>query len=315
VVTTRKEQTHPTGQTYTFARHETFHVRDGWLFKGLEAVQADACALYARDAHHGLGIGLNMLKSLCYWLQATNLVQAVPAKGISRPPLRPTRLATLVYAHDPYLEDLGTLWLLHLELAANRSMATFWYWAFNECTQRECTEEQLVRGVQHFLEAHEAPGVAVSSLHKDARCFLRTYVPWDSQGHPNAPTDTLDSPFIWLGLLRESAASGHYAFQVGPHRNLPAWLFAYTLYRFKEQTKPAEVVFSLEDVRWAPLSPGRLLCLDTRAILMYLEELEQQTSYAHVLQTAGLNLVTLDESIKAFDILTAYYTGRREEYA
>jgi GNAT superfamily N-acetyltransferase len=107
VVTNGKEQTYPTGQIYTFARHETFHLRDGWLFKGLEAVQADECALYAHDAHHNLGIGLNMLKSLVYWLQATNLVQAVPAKGTSRSPLRPTRLAELVCAHDPYFEDLG----------------------------------------------------------------------------------------------------------------------------------------------------------------------------------------------------------------
>jgi len=117
---------------------------------------------------------------------------------------------------------------------------------------------------------------------------------------------------IWLGLLRESAIPGHYTFQIGPHRNLPMWLFAYALYRFKKQTKPEETVFSLEDLRWAPLSPGRLLCLDNRAIFMYLEELEQQTSYAHVLHTAGLNIVTLDESIEAFDMLTAYYTGRRE---
>jgi len=282
------------------------------LFKGLAAVQANEFALYARDAHHDLGIGLNMLKSLLYWLQATNLVQAVPAKGGSRSPLRPTRLAKLVCAYDPYFEDLGTLWLLHIELAANCPMATFWYWAFNEFARHECTEEQLVHGVQHFLEAHEAPAFAVSSLHKDARCFLRTYVPWHSQGRPNPPEDTLDSPLIWLGLLRESAVPGHYTFQIGPHKNLPMWLFAYTLYRFKERTKPEEVVFSLEDLRWASLSPGRLLCLDKRALFMYLEELEHQTSYAHLLHTAGLNIVTFDESIEAFDMLTAYYTGRRE---
>lgn len=310
MVTGRKEQAHPTGHTYTFARHETFHLRDGWLLKGLAAVQTDGFALYARDAHHNLGIGLNMLKSLLYWLQATNLVKAIPVKGASRPPLQPTRLAELVCVHDPYFEDLGTLWLLHIELAMNRPLATFWYWAFNEFAHRECTEEQLVQGVQHFLEAQEAPEFALSSLHKDARCFLRTYVPWHGQGRPSPLEDTLDSPFIWLGLLRESAVPGHYAFQIGPHRNLPTWLFAYALYRFQEQTRAAATVFSLEELRWAPLSPGRLLCLDKRMILMHLEELEQQTSYAHVLQTAGLNLVTLDQSMKALDMLTAHYTGR-----
>lgn len=56
MVTGKKEQAHPRRQTYTFARHETFHLRDGWLFKGLAAVQADEFALYARDAHHNLGL-------------------------------------------------------------------------------------------------------------------------------------------------------------------------------------------------------------------------------------------------------------------
>ena len=48
MVTRRTEQTHPRGQIYTFARHETFHLRDGRLFKGLAAVQANEFALYAR---------------------------------------------------------------------------------------------------------------------------------------------------------------------------------------------------------------------------------------------------------------------------
>ena len=68
-------------------------------------------------------------------------------------------------------------------------------------------------------------------------------------------------------------------------------------------------MLSLEDTRWAHLSPGRLLCLDNRAILGYLEELEATTSWARVMRTAGLNMVSLSEDFGAIDILREYYEG------
>ncbi len=104
---------------------------------------------------------------------------------------------------------LGTLWLLHTELAANRPVATFWYWAFNEFAQRECTEEQLVQGVQHFLEAHEAPEFALSSLHKDVQCFLRTYVPWHGQGRPSAVLTKVLCKIVALAAPTTAARSSN----------------------------------------------------------------------------------------------------------
>ena len=38
------------GPAYTFARHETFHLRDGWLFKGMEALSHGDAAPGVCDA-------------------------------------------------------------------------------------------------------------------------------------------------------------------------------------------------------------------------------------------------------------------------
>lgn len=127
-----------------FAAHETFHLRDGWLYKGLKALQTDGASLNQRDAHHKLGIGINMLKSLVYWLQATNLVTATQVRSTSKPPLTLTPLAELILEKDTYYEDLRTLWLLHIQLCSNRELVTFWYWVFNHCPQCEFTEERLL---------------------------------------------------------------------------------------------------------------------------------------------------------------------------
>ena len=56
-----------------FARHDTFHIRDGWLTKGLNLVKQNL--LSKQDIHHDIGVGINMLKSIKHWLEATNLVK------------------------------------------------------------------------------------------------------------------------------------------------------------------------------------------------------------------------------------------------
>ena len=293
---------------FAFARHETFHLRDGWLFKGLNALQADGSYLFAEDAHHKLGMGINMLRSLIYWLQATNLVQLVKSRGSTKPLLELTPLARMIWEKDPYFEDTITLWLLHIELCSNRSLATLWYWAFNEFPQRDFTEERLAQGLQRYIEENQTKQIARSSIIKDVRCFLRTYISSSNdRSRKLSEYEVLECPLASLGLLRGSAIPGHYKFQVGSHRNLPASLFAYSLYRFRDTAREKDITLSLEDVRWAPLSPGRILCLDIHAISEYLDRIEHLTAYARMIRTADLNMIVLDESIRTADLLTGCY--------
>ena len=298
-----------TANRFAFARHETFHVRDGWLLKGLDAVVKDPNAFYHKDGHHRLGVGKNILRSISYWVQATGLVEPdANTKGL-RPPLIETPLASLIRKYDPYLEDDATLWALHIQLASNRSKATFWYFAFNEFSQREFTEERIVKAVRAFLDDHGVDSIAESSLHKDARCWIRTYLPSRTQNSKSAFDDSLDSPLTSLNLLKQSPLSGHYQFQVGPPGNISPLVFAYSLYHFRQLSEGDAGIASLEDLRWAPYSPGRLLGLDMRSILDYLERLEAQTSYVRLIRTAGLSVVSLQDDIDPLSILAHYYSG------
>ena len=58
MVGTRKAGPDSPKQSFIFARHETFHIRDGWFCKGLEAIAVDPQVLYTNDAHHNLGLGM-----------------------------------------------------------------------------------------------------------------------------------------------------------------------------------------------------------------------------------------------------------------
>jgi hypothetical protein len=282
---------------FSFARHETFHLRDGWLYKGLSALREDSSALHYENAHHKLGLGINMLKSLIYWLQATNLVKARREKGRLKPVLELTPLAELILEKDQYFEDIRTLWLLHIQLCTNRDRATFFYWSFNEFSQREFTESRLVKGASNFIDENEAKQVAESSLVKDARCLINSYVASDEQSSGTFNYDTIECPLASLGLIRKGALPGYYKFNIGEHRDLPPHLFLYALYNFRDISRPKEIILSLDDVKWAPYSPGRIFCLDMHSIIEYIEEIQHSTTYLNFTRTAELNMVSLEDSV------------------
>ena len=126
------------------ARHETFHLRDGWLYKGLNSLSEDTSALNQVGVHHSLGLGTNMLKSMVYWMQASGLVKQ-RIKTTSMPiGFKLTEFAIELMDNDPFLEDPATLWLLHIGLVTNKDLATFWYWALTLQFRRHSAIHQSV---------------------------------------------------------------------------------------------------------------------------------------------------------------------------
>src|SRR5690554_1986226 len=113
-----------------FARHETFYIRDGWLRKGLKHVNKAGFDFFNKDiAPEELGMGKNMVSSLKFWLQATSFVKQKGSGKDSK--TETTEFANKILEYDPYLEDEGTLWLIHYNLATNKEYSTTWYWFFN----------------------------------------------------------------------------------------------------------------------------------------------------------------------------------------
>jgi hypothetical protein len=242
---------------FTFARHETFHLRDGWIYKGLQATQIDNKALYQPDAHHHLGIGKNMLKSMVYWLQATNLLY--PGKSRGKPEFNLTPLAKSISMFDPYFENIVTNWLMHIALSTNNSLATFWYWVFNEFSLSEFNIDQLSKGISDYIKDKGINTIASSSFVKDVHCFIHTYCESEKQKKRSSDFDMTDSPLTALEILKRSPTPGYYRLNIGSHSNLSSEVFCYALYRYRESLGTGEVTISMDDLRWAPQSPGRIL--------------------------------------------------------
>lgn len=289
-----------------FARHETFHLREGWLTKGLRKVIAEGLPniFLRKDAIEHLGIGSNMVRSLRFWMQATGVYEEVKENG--KVVQRATRFGELVYRYDSYLEDEMTLWLLHYHLVRDSRYATTWYWFFNHCEYREFDESIFLAMLENWVQ-EQGGQVARGSLKRDFDCFLNTYLVSKYQGESN-PEDNLGCPLRELGILEFSdERNRRYRVTRRPVVEMPEELFYFCLLDHMKAMERRHV--TIDELLYSPGSLGRVFALGLPELLQVLEML-QHRDYLYLTRTAGLNNVTLLEIREPQEILEEYY--RRE---
>jgi hypothetical protein len=303
--------------TPSFARHETFHPRYGWLKKGFDAARKAPDIFIAPDATTRLGVGKNMVRAIRYWCTAYKILEERPNPDNSR--LRdahPTILGERLLGNDgwdPYLEDPGSLWLLHWQLLRSPCTAPAWFAIFNRFPGSDFTDETLANQLELFCEGHPEWGeVAATSLLKDARCLLRMYA--SVTAGRDLLEDTIDSPFVDLELIRVLRGSRrHYTLNVGPKRSLPAAVAAYACVDFAAQQQTSARLMTLTRLTHAPGSPGRAFQLSEVALAELLDDFSERHGSLRLTQAAGTRQVVLDDRTyeHPLRLLDLYYRASR----
>jgi hypothetical protein len=257
-----------------------------------------------------LGVGKNMVRSIRHWCLTAGILEEHPKSlGI----LSPTNLGTILLADDgldPYLEDPGTLWVLHWQIASNRARAATWYWTFSHFHEPEFTREALNSALFRWTQTLPGKLVATSSIKRDIEVFLRTYVP-SRQSHGESAEDSLDCPLVELGLISHPAGGLTYQFRRGAQRGLPGSILLFAVLRFWEAFSPNSETLALHDIARQPGSPGRLFKIDESSLVERLESVERQTdgalSYG---ETAGMHQLYRRLKPEPEELLAkAYSTG------
>lgn len=247
-----------------FARHETFHPRYGWFRKAHEAVLYDPSAFTRDDATVELGVGKNMVKAIRFWGMAADLIEPEQEPDNPRSPgVVPTEFGRRLFGDkhsagwDPFMEDPGTLWLLHWRLLAPPCRLPVWWVAFNEFHAVEFDASELESACVAGIDAAtEWPRPHASSVRKDVTALLRTYAPAERSARTSID-DLLDCPLRELGLLIKSAATGRYRFAMGAKPALPSAVAAYAALDFAARTDPDSKTALLSRLAVEPGSPGR----------------------------------------------------------
>lgn len=277
-----------------FGAHESFHLRDGWLRKGLLGIRANPFLFSDPYPGDALGVGHNMVAAIRYWLEATRLAEPQRELRDGRTAVRLTwtPLAELLHAEDPYVEDDGTLWVLHYELAMNRAAAPTWYWFFNRFGVRHFTQDLFLAHLERYVATELRRRVAPGTLEKEFRCLVRTYARQDER--PRRGEDAYDCPLARLGLLELLPRTRSYRLLAPGPDDLHPLLVAYALVRMGEHAPLWRREVSLRDALYEPGSPGRVYALDAEGLYEHLLRLDaEHGDLVTFSRTAGLNLATV----------------------
>lgn len=287
-----------------FRAHDTFFIRKGWLSKGMKYVQRKPDVFVDKNENpmDVLGIGSNMVKALRYWLQTVGLTTE-PNYGKRTQSF--TEFGQAVYAHDRYIEEIGTLYLLQYKLASNKEDATAWYYFFNEFTMSEFTKEDFVAGLQNYvLMSADSPSVAIRSLNDDFTCIINTYLPRHRSGSTKAsPENNIDCPFGDLGLVDVlSKVRKTYKKNIPSIDTLPPWV---VLAVILDQSNGRKEI-GLNELLTAPCNIGKVFNLDAISMLEILRAVER-LGEIKIIRTAGLDVVRINSERTFLECVELYY--------
>lgn len=299
----------------TFAKHETFYIRDGWLNKAIEAIVENPKIFLEEEAPEVLGLGKNMVRSLRYWMQASGVAEEKLAERRAAQVLTP--FGRLLYQYDRYQELDGTLWFLHHHLISNPELVTTWYWFFNHYVPIRFTYHDFMERLKAWLNtqiAQEDKDIADSSFRKDFDCLLKTYM---SSQRGTSPEDVLESPLITLGLVtayqdvddETGKKVRAYRFESGSTDNVHPLVMLYVLLQAQQLAKRPEArQVGLQTVLREPCNVGRTFNMrptDFEELLGRLNDRYPQWR-VQLTRTGGLDQLTLPNVTPAA-VMEHYY--------
>ena len=271
--------------------HEKFHLREGWIAKGLYGVSANPRVFSGSDGTDQLGVGTNMVKSIKYWMLAMGLIKEGQKNGAEL-----TDLGKMILKYDPFLEDDLSLWLLHSYIAKNNFRSTVWYLFFNKCQAEEFTKEELYTVLRKELISYaETDSFPESSLKDDIDVLLNMY---SKDTKNDDPEDKNKCPLASLKLIKKEGDV--YYRQQPDMRHFRDEIILYELGNIFEEESSIGIDYVAE-------LAANIYHLSRVAINTILDRLDN-AGYITVNRTAVLDEIYPNKKISVKKIIEDYYT-------
>ncbi len=279
---------------YCFSGHESFPCKSLWLKKGYDFV-AEGNDFNSPEAVIGLGVGKNMVASIRFWLKAFGITDNDELTELGHYLFDDSK------GKDKYLEDIGTLWLLHFNLLFLEE-ATL-YKMFFCGLQKERTHferEQVMTYVKlRMVEAGKMTLFNANTVKKDIGVLLQNYtLPRKAQSN-----EDFSSLLIDLDLVRQSSEGKGYYFNVDGKRKVTKEVFLYGLLKLKEYEGDNTISFETIQEK-----VGLIFCMQDYETIDMLKllasDFNQYFTYSDV---AGIKQVQFIKTLDVKQVLDNYY--------
>jgi hypothetical protein len=254
----------------TFAGHQTFHPRFGWLKKAVDKVIDDPRVFAREDATLQLGVGKNMVDAIKFWAITAKLIaEQKTALGTEFEVTPFAEEFVVAGGYDPFIEDPLTLWLIHWNLLKPLSNSPVTWLFFNEFSAVGFSQDTLNQFMLREIhaQANLRKPLNPSSVSKDTDVLIRMYSRKVLVGRQTVE-DSLDSPFRDLGLIVPSQLSqGAYRVVLGPKPSLPKAAVAVACLEFLAATGSAATSVSISRLANDENSPGKAMKISSESIV------------------------------------------------
>ena len=276
-------------------RHESFSIREGWLAKGIKNVKEYGNVFALPNATDILGIGTNMVKSLKYWMTATKLIEEKNRE------IMLSDFGSIINGYDPYLEDIFSWWLIHINMITNIDDAYIYNLFFNKCNIKTFTKRELYEKLYALL-TNEKLTFNDNILQDEVNMIIKTYTIDEKIDNPE---NNFICPLSELNLLKK-VDRDTYEKNRPEIRNLPFWVVYYIICLLLNDRDN----ISIDELLKEENSPAKLLNMDKNLINEYLDEMKKNDLII-INRTAGLNMVYLKKKLSLNEIAEEYFKGDR----
>lgn len=276
----------PVDTPYRISGHESFPCRYTWLPKTMRGLQGNP-KLFSDDesAMVSLGVGKNMVRSIRFWAQVTGMAEPL-ARNAGYQPTTIGQLVLGAKGHDPFLEDIRTLWLIHWNLSTDiENPLLAWDYLLNKWQETDLVQSRVLKELEQEASKLDDK-FSIVTLEQHFETFLHTYIP--TRGRKGeVQEDNLDCPLVELGLLvrvgeRETdKIAGRrepiYNFNREEKPEITSDLFVYCLNDFWRKRHPNDETLQFREIAHGHGSPGRVFKLAEEDVRVRVERLARET--------------------------------------
>lgn len=284
--------------------NESFNFREGWLRKGIRCISQYPMLFSRDDVMEQLGVGSKMVKSIKYWLLATNIcVERYTNSGRSRELILTEDYGQIINQYDPYFDDIFTLFTLHYQIVKNDNLCMTWNLFFNEYNGVDFTKEDMVSVCAALLNKRLEEGSTFSEslFSDDCGSVLRMY---QNSFESEDPEESLQCPLSCLGLVSKSSRAKNAYIKSAPSKDdLNKLAVLYVMVSNLSEEKRS---VGINELVTAANNIGRVFNLNRVSVNEYLDQL-RIAGYLTINRTAGLDMVYLNNAITPASVLTKYY--------
>ena len=212
-----------------FAGHETFHCKHFWLKKGYDFT-SERNSFKENDAVVKLGVGKNMVSSIQFWMNAFGIYEEDEISEFGNNIFNND-------GFDSFLEDEGSLWLLHYKLLS-KNYSSIYKLAFINFRKTRISSEFTSKQLEDFISKlliSEGVSFSQKSIENDVKVFIRNYVSLYKKGAKSLEDD-FSSLLINLDII-----------SIVPDSHIEGLQVFKLLYNAKENLPSEVLLFSILD--------------------------------------------------------------------